>query len=308
MNPFTPFLAAQKVCVIDGGFGSELASRGHDLSDPLWSAALLLHNPEAIQEVHRDYLEAGADVIITASYQASLEGFMARGLSVKEAGELIQSSVILAKRTRDAFWETCSAPKRLKPLVAASIGPYGAYLADGSEYRGDYGVSDAVLRNFHHERMRLLVEAGPDILAIETIPSLQEAKVIVEVLQAFPHMGAWVSFSAKDGGHTCSGDPIRTCAQWLEAYPQVLAIGINCTAPEHISTLTQALKESTTKPIILYPNGGAHYDALRKTWSGPSLSHAHMARTWHALGARLIGGCCQTTPEDIAHVGAWARG
>jgi homocysteine S-methyltransferase len=307
MNPFTPFLESQKVCVIDGGFGSELASRGHDLSDPLWSAALLLHNPEAIQEVHRDYLEAGADVIITASYQASLDGFMARGLSAKEAGELIQSSVFLAKRTRDAFWETCTDPKRIKPLVAASIGPYGAYLADGSEYRGDYGVSDETLRHFHRERMRLLVEAGPDILAIETIPSLQEAKAIVEVLQDFPHMGAWVSFSAKDGGHTCNGDPIQTCAQWLESIPQVLAIGVNCTAPEHISSLTQALKNHSTKPIVLYPNGGTHYDALRKTWSGPGLSHANMARAWHNLGAKLIGGCCQTIPKDIAQLSAWAK-
>ncbi|MBN2963372.1 homocysteine S-methyltransferase [Sulfurospirillum sp. T05] len=307
MNPFLPFLDQQRACVIDGGFGSELAHRGHDLSDPLWSAALLLHTPKAIASVHRDYLEAGADVIITASYQASLEGFMARGLNAKEAGELIQSSVFLAKRTRDAFWETCTESKRLKPLVAASIGPYGAYLADGSEYRGGYGVSDETLRHFHRERMRLLVGAGPDILAIETIPSLQEAKVIVEVLQDFPHMGAWVSFSAKDGAHTCSGERIQACAQWLDSKPQVLAIGINCTAPEHISALTQTLKESTTKPIILYPNSGAQYDALSKTWQGPASSHAHLARSWHALGARLIGGCCQTTPKDIAELSAWTR-
>ena len=244
MNPFTPFLATQKVCVIDGGFGSELASRGHDLSDPLWSAALLLHNPEAIQEVHRNYLQAGADVIITASYQASLEGFMARGLSAKEAGELIQSSVFLAKHTRDAFWKTCTEPKRLKPLVAASIGPYGAYLADGSEYRGNYGVSQERLFAFHRERMALLVDAKPDILAIETIPCLEEAKIIVEALKAFPHMRAWVSFSAKDEKHTCSGDSIRACAQWLETQPQVVALGINCTAPEYISTRTQALKKN----------------------------------------------------------------
>ncbi|MBE0497377.1 MAG: homocysteine S-methyltransferase [Campylobacterales bacterium] len=307
MNPFAPFLDQQRVCVIDGGFGSELAHRGHDLSDPLWSAALLLHTPKAIQEVHRDYLEAGADVIITASYQASLEGFMARGLSAKEAGELIRSSVFLAKQTRDAFWETCTDTKRLKPLVAASIGPYGAYLADGSEYRGDYGVSDETLLHFHRERMRLLVEAEPDVLAIETIPCLQEAKAVVKVLEVFPHMNAWVSFSAKDGAHTCSGESIQACAQWLETMPQVVAVGINCTAPEHISALTQILKESTTKPIILYPNGGAQYDALSKTWSGPRLSHAHLARSWHALGARLIGGCCQTTPEDIAELSAWAR-
>jgi homocysteine S-methyltransferase len=155
--------------------------------------------------------------------------------------------------------------------------------------------------------MELLVDAKPDILAIETIPCLEEAKIIVKALKAFPRMCAWVSFSAKDGEHTCSGTSIRACAQWLETQPQVVALGINCTTPEFISTLTQALKETTTKPIVLYPNSGAQYDPLSKTWSDSTLSHAHIARTWFAQGARFIGGCCQTTPKDIAQLSAWAK-
>lgn len=309
MNPLEPFLKKQSVCIVDGGFGSELASRGYDLGDSLWSAGLLVHNSQAIAKVHLDYLQAGADIIITASYQASIEGFMARGMSKDEAVKLMQFSVELAQKTRDEFWQNCSDSKRLKPLVAASIGPYGAFLADGSEYRGDYRASSQELYDFHYEKMKALVEAKPDILAIETIPSLDEAKIIVEVLEHFPDAKAWLCFSAKDEGHTCKSDSIIECAKWLENRPQIVALGINCTAPQHISSLTKSIKKHSSKPIILYPNGGGAYDPASKSWqTPPELDHTSLAKIWHKEGARLIGGCCQTTPKDIAKLSSWVRG
>jgi len=310
MNPIETILNNQKVLIIDGAFGTELERKGYDINDSLWSAKFLMEKPEAIGEVHKDYLEAGSDCITTASYQASFEGFMKRGLSESEAKALIQSSVTIAQTVRDRFWaDEKNHTKRHKPLVAASVGPYGAYLADGSEFRGNYGLSVEALMDFHQKRLATLIEAKPDLLACETIPCLIEAQALCKLLEAFPTMHAWVSFSAKDGTHINSGESIRECAAFLETQKQIVAIGINCTAPQFIESLIDEIKAVSSKPIIVYPNGGSTYNALTKTWDGlsKSSSYGKMAYTWYQKGACIIGGCCQTTPEDIAQIAQWVR-
>jgi len=310
MNPFDAILAKQKVLIIDGAFGTELERKGYDINDSLWSAKFLMEKPEAIGEVHQDYLEAGSDCVTTASYQATFEGFMKRGMNEEEAKALIQSSVKIAQKVRDEFWaDETHRTKRQKPLVAASVGPYGAYLADGSEFKGHYGLSQEELMNFHRKRLATLIEAKPDLLACETIPCLIEAQALCELLNAYPDMSAWVSFSAKDGTHINSGESMRECAQFLESQKQVIAIGINCTAPQYIESLIGEIKAVSAKPIIVYPNGGSTYNALTKTWDGisKSSSYGKMAYTWYEKGARIIGGCCQTTPEDIAQIAKWVR-
>lgn len=310
MNPIEAILSKQKVLIIDGAFGTELERKGYDINDSLWSAKFLMEKPEAIGEVHKDYLEAGSDCVTTASYQATYEGFMKRGMSEAEAKALIQSSVKIAQKVRDAFWsETKNHAKRQKPLVAASVGPYGAYLADGSEFTGNYGLSLEALKAFHAKRLATLIETKPDLLACETIPCLIEAQALCELLSAYPEVSAWVSFSAKDGQHINSGETIKACATYLETQPNVVAIGINCTAPQHIDSLIGEIKAVSTKPIIVYPNGGSTYNALTKTWDGlsKSSSYGKMAYTWYEKGARIIGGCCQTTPEDIAQIAKWVR-
>lgn len=310
MNPIENILSNQKVFILDGAFGTELERKGYDINDSLWSAKFLMEKPEAIGEVHRDYLEAGSDCITTASYQASFEGFMKRGMSEEQAKALIQSAITIAKDVRDAFWaDEKNRAKRQKPLVAASVGPYGAYLADGSEFRGNYGLSLEDLKTFHAKRLATLIEAKPNLLACETIPCLIEAQALCELLKDYPDVYTWVSFSAKDGQHINSGESIRECAAYLDAQPNVVAIGINCTAPQHIESLIEEIKAVTTKPIIVYPNGGATYNALTKTWDGisKSSSYGKSAYMWYEKGARLIGGCCQTTPEDIAQIAKWVR-
>lgn len=310
MNPLTPFLEQQKVFILDGAFGTELERKGYDINDSLWSAKFLMEKPEAIAEVHKDYLEAGSDCITTASYQASFEGFMKRGMSEEEAKALIQSSVKIAQKVRDDFWsEPKNHVKRQKPLVAASVGPYGAYLADGSEFTGNYGLSLDDLKAFHAKRLATLIETKPDLLACETIPCLIEAQALCELLKDYPEVYTWVSFSAKDGKHINSGETIKACATYLETQPNVVAIGINCTAPQHIDSLIEAIKAVSSKPIIVYPNGGSTYNALTKTWDGISKSSSYGKSTymWYEKGARLIGGCCQTTPEDIAQIAKWVR-
>ena len=310
MNPLETILQHQKVLIIDGAFGTELERKGYDINDSLWSAKFLMEKPEAIAEVHLDYLKAGSDCITTASYQASFEGFMKRGMSEAEAKALIQFSVKIAQNVRDTFWENeQNHLKREKPLVAASVGPYGAYLADGSEFRGNYGLSVEALMDFHQKRLATLIEAKPDLLACETMPCLIEVRALCKLLEAFPTMCAWVSFSAKDGIHINSGESVRECAAFLETQKQIVAIGINCTAPQYIESLIDEIKAVSSKPIIVYPNGGSTYNALTKTWDGlsKSSSYGKMAYTWFQKGARVIGGCCQTTPEDIAQIAQWVR-
>ena len=310
MNPIENILCQQKVLVVDGASGSELENKGHDINDSLWSAKLLMENPDAIVELHRDYLKAGADCITTVSYQATVEGFMKRGLSENDSHSLLKLSVQLACQARDEFWAVeINRKGRVKPLVAASIGPYGAYLADGSEYRGNYGLSEAELTEFHEKRIAIILDAKPDILACETVPCLVEAKALVKALESFPEANAWISFSAKDGHHTNQGETIRSCAEYLDKQDQVTAIGINCTAPQYAASLIEEIQAVTNKPIIVYPNGGGSYDAVTKTWSEDTHldSYGKMAHHWHEAGSTVIGGCCQTTPHDIALIAQWVR-
>lgn len=309
-NPIAAALRDHPVLILDGAMATELERRGCDLRDPLWSAKVLLENPELIRAVHADYFAAGADVAITASYQASFEGLARRGLDRAQAAELMARSVLLAAEARDAFWaDPARRAGRPRPLVAASVGPYGAILHDGSEYRGDYGLSEDELVAFHRPRLAALAAAGADLLACETIPSLEEARALARLLPEFPGVWAWVSFSCRDGAHTCHGEPIADCAALLDAHPQVVAVGVNCTAPQHIGALVAAIRGATAKPIVVYPNSGEAWRAETGTWEGEAscADFAQQALGWRAAGASLIGGCCRTTPAHIAELAAALR-
>ena len=288
---------AARPLVLDGGLATELAARGFDLSDTLWSARLLADAPEAIEAVHLDYFEAGADVAITASYQASYDGFAERGYSPDETTHLLQRSVKLARSARDRFLARHAGSGRT-PLVAASVGPYGATLHDGSEYRGDYGLDEDALADFHRPRLAALISAEPDLLACETIPSLLEARAIVRVLRTHPQMRAWFSFTCRDGLHTSAGDAIADCARCLEGEPQVVAMGVNCVAPDQVTSLLHAIGTASRKPVVVYPNSGEVWNAERRCWEGTASRFTVYLTEWLDAGARWIGGCCRTTPAD----------
>jgi homocysteine S-methyltransferase len=310
MNPIVSILDRYPALVIDGALATELERRGHDLKDSLWSAKILLEQPDAIKQIHYDYFKAGADCAITASYQATIEGFAKRGLNEKEAIALIQRSVKIAIEARDEIWnDAANRVRRSKPFVAASVGPYGAFLADGSEYRGNYGLTERELIDFHRPRMKALIEAGAEMLACETIPCLIEAQAIAKLLKEFPAINAWVSFSGRDEKHISEGQVFADCVKKLEDNAQISAIGINCTSPNYISPLISAARKTTNKPILVYPNSGETYDALRNDWDGHPVheSFGEQARQWFKAGARLVGGCCRTTPEDIRVIASWVR-
>lgn len=310
MNAIASILDLQPALVIDGALATELERRGCDLKDSLWSAKILLEQPEKIKQVHYDYFKAGADCAITASYQATIAGFAKRGLSEAEAIALMKKSVTLAKEARDEFWAAeANRTGRVKPFVAASVGPYGAYLANGEEYTGNYGLTEKELMDFHRPRMRALIEADADLLACETIPCLIEAQALVKLLGEFQSVHAWISFSCRDEAHVCEGDRFEDCIRQIEASPFVDAVGVNCTSPRFIPALIREAKKATQKPVLVYPNSGETYDAAKSDWDGHRIyeSFGEEAKEWYNAGARLIGGCCRTTPEDIQAIAGWAR-
>jgi homocysteine S-methyltransferase len=301
-NPIESVLSERGLVVLDGAMATELERMGCDLRDPLWSAKVLIEAPEKIRAVHASYFAAGADCATTATYQATFEGFARRGIGEGEALELFQRAVDLATSARDEFWSVeGNRAGRSKPFIAASIGSYGAFLADGSEYRGDYALDLDDLIEFHLPRMSALAASGADLFALETIPSLLEARALVDALRTVGDMPAWLSFSCRDGEHTCHGERIAACAAELATCEQLVAIGVNCTAPRHIESLVREIRSATHLPIVAYPNSGERFDASTHSWTDQrdATDFTAAARRWHAAGASLIGGCCRTTPNDI---------
>ena len=303
-NPITPFIDDQGALILDGGLATELERRGADLGDALWSARLLADGPDLIRQAHLDYYWAGADCCTSASYQATIPGFVARGMTADEARRLIRLSVQLAVEARNAFWAAGPHAKRRRPLVAASVGPYGAYLADGSEYTGAYDLDEGGLVAFHRERWALLTATEADVLACETIPSFVEARALTRLLDESPGVWAWFSFSCRDGACISDGTPLSDCAAFLAGRPGVAAIGINCTPPRFIPDLIRAVTAVTDTPVIVYPNSGESYDPVGKRWLGQSVpaEFGSFSREWRKLGAALIGGCCRTTPAHIQQI------
>ena len=301
-NPFLPFLKKQTALILDGGLATTLEDRGFDLDDDLWSARILLENPEAIARVHRNFLEAGADCITTATYQATFPGLEKRGLDEDQAGALMDMAVDLALSACQDFWfQPKNRAGRQRPLVAASVGPYGAFLADGSEYSGQYGIGQKELRNFHRGRWDVLAASGADLLACETLPNLEEAQVLLDLLHKTPERWAWFSFSCRNGSSLCDGTPFARAVELCAESPQVAAVGVNCTAPEFISPLLDICRKVTDIPLIVYPNSGEIFDPGTRSWINapdhPGIPE--LAAEWVKQGAAAIGGCCRTSPRVI---------
>lgn len=296
-----PAPLGRDLLILDGGLSNALEERGADLSDELWTARLLRDEPQQVVAVHRAYFEAGADVATTASYQASVPGLVAAGSSVAEAQGLLRASVRLAVEARDQVGALTG--RRL--LVAASVGPYGAYLADGSEYRGDYGLSAAELRDFHAPRLELLASAGPDVVAVETIPDVREAEVLLALLDDLA-LPAWVSYSVA-GGLTRAGQSLTEAYGVLQGSSSLVAAGVNCSAPPEVGPAVAAAVAATGLPAVVYPNRGESWDSATHTWQGEDLFDTSLADGWFDAGARLLGGCCRVGPADIALLAARLR-
>ena len=281
------------VLVADGGLATELAARGNDLSGALWSARLLADAPGQIRDAHLAFFRAGAVIATSASYQASFEGFALAGADRREAAGLMRLSVDLARAARAAV-----AGDGVARWVAASVGPYGAALADGSEYRGRYGLSVRELAAWHRPRLEVLAEAGPDVLALETVPDVDEAEALMTAISGLG-VPAWLSYSIA-GQRTRAGQPLAEAFAVAAAVPEVVAVGVNCCAPADVPAAIAVAREVTGKPVIVYPNSGEEWDARRRAWTGPPAYSADQPRQWIAAGASIVGGCCRIQSADIA--------
>jgi len=307
------FQLSNETLILDGGFATELERRGHDVSGHLWSAQLLLDAPDSIEQLHYDYFAAGADCVISGSYQASYEGFAALGLTGDEVTSLLRRSVTLAQIARTRYEEDVTQnsagllrSSNRRRYVAASVGPYGATLHDGSEYHGNYGLTTRELREFHAARFAVLAESGADLLACETLPSLDEARALTDLLREHAAIDAWLSFTSPDGVHTAYGEPLIDCARLLDAIPNIVAVGVNCVDPRVVSIAIEQFASGTEKPIVVYPNSGEKWDPSAREWRGTphAADLADLAPLWVEQGARLIGGCCRTGPREIAAIAA----
>ncbi|MCO7174985.1 homocysteine S-methyltransferase [Sporolactobacillus kofuensis] len=312
-NKISELLHQMKPIILDGAMATEIEKQGIVIDSELWSASVIHDNPASIKKVHLDYFHAGADVATTNTYQATMAGFQQSGYTEQEAATMIKKAVEIAIESRTEFWESLSEEQRKKrpfPLIAGSVGPYGAYLADGSEYTGDYTLNDAGYKQFHQSRMQLLKEAGSDVFAFETLPNFHEAQVLAELLQnEYPDDEAWLSFSISRDGQLCDGTPLSEAAAYFNSNDQITAIGVNCTALTRITSAIETIRNATNKPIIVYPNSGEHYNPIKKIWQAPKKlpSFGSLSKEWFDAGASLIGGCCRTTPEDIRQIAEWAR-
>ena len=324
--------------VLDGGLGTLLEQRGNDLRSELWSARLLAERPEEIVAAHAEFFAAGARVAISCSYQASFEGFERAGIDARETERLLRRSVALAREAAeaadpgdaaaeaadagdeaaeaadagdaadgddadgnavDAAGPSGGAPRR---LVAASVGPYGAMLADGSEYRGDYGLSVRELRMWHRRRMQVLADSGADLLALETIPSVAETEAMVAEADRLG-VAAWVAVTA-DGGRLRSGEALEEAFSIAASAPSVVAVGINCSAPAEVLPALEAAARSGVRMVLAYPNSGETWDAAARRWSGEPRYGDSLLDAWLAAGVSAVGGCCRVTPAHIAHLSA----
>ena len=292
---------------------SELEFLGADISGPLWSAHILEDAPERITAVHRAYLEAGADILLTASYQVSRKGYSEFGLDPSRADTALLRSVELACATRDQF---VPREKGGEVLIAASLGPYGAALHNGAEYHGNYDCTFEDLVEFHQQRIAVLAESQADLLAFETLPSLGEACAIGEALKPWPDLAAWFSFNCPNHRATelqvAHGEPLRVCAELAASFPQTVAVGINCTQPKWLASLISELRAVGDKPIVVYPNSGEGWDAESRCWvqqpgSSEPTAFGQQASKWYTAGAQIIGGCCRTRPAHIREVADAAK-
>lgn len=302
---FDNIIQQQGFIILDGALATELEARGANLNHALWSAKLLNENPELIKEVHLDYLMAGANIVTTASYQASFIGFENQGYTKEKAIDLLKLSVQLALEARELFMSNQNKISVSTPLIAASLGPYGAALADGSEYTGYQNISIATLMGFHKERLALIQQTDADIIAFETIPCVDEAIAIKNLLADHPGKKAWISFSCKDEKHLCSGELFEDAIKILKDSEEVIGVGVNCTAPQYIESLIKIAKQNTQKTIMVYPNKGEIYNAVDKVWeplNGCMHDFNSYAKLWLAAGAKAIGGCCRTSPADIGRL------
>ena len=286
--------------VIDGGLSTALEILGADVSGPLWTAQTIVDNPALLERAHRSFVEAGSQIIATASYQCGQSQFESCGLTPAQSRQALLDTTLIARR----------AVAGTNTLVAASIGPFGACLADGSEYTGRYDVEWSEVEDYHRHKLNILVDSGADLVAVETIPLADEARLIAEILQECGSPPAWFSFGFADSAVTYGGNTVSQAVASVVDYDNLVGVGINCTRPVYVEELLLAMGQlAPTTSFVVYPNHGSEWDAIGRCWigSGESIPSTAELTRWVQLGAKFIGGCCGVGPDGIAELARRSR-
>jgi homocysteine S-methyltransferase len=294
---FAEALAAGPL-VLDGGLATQLEAQGKDLTSSVWSARVLADDPDAVLDAHRTFFAAGAQVATTASYQVSSRGFASVGLDSIAISRLLRRSVRLARQASDEVAD--------ETWVAASVGPYGAALGDGSEYRGDYGLTVAQLRRWHRFGIQVLADVGPDVLALETVPCLAEAEALLEEVRGLSRP-CWLSMTCV-GDRTRAGEPVAEAFTMAAGVDEVVAVGVNCLDPADTPALVALASAVSGKPVVVSPNAGERWDAAARRWTGDQTAVASYVDGWLDAGARLVGGCCRVGPGEITAIASAVGG
>ena len=283
----------QDIVILDGGFGTTVEQFGYDVKHELWSSNLIQSNPEAVYKVHKAFVDSGAEIILTNTYQASVQSFLNIGIDRATACTYLATAVELATRAAGN-----------RAIVAGSLGPYGAMLGNGSEYTGHYEETEADYIQYHKERLDILIEAGISVFAFETIPNIEEIKAVRTLLLDYPSIETWISVTLKDHDHLSDGTPLEAVIEVVNEIENVLAFGVNCTSVNVIDAAVDKLITLSAKPLILYPNSGRQYDAVHKVWiDREDASLVEAAPRWKEKGVKIIGGCCQVGPGEIKELG-----
>ena len=283
--------------LIDGGLSTAIERLGGDVSGQLWTAGLAVTDPDKLLAAHRSFVEAGAEVIATASYQCDARAFESFGYDATRGRRVLADMTALARR----------ATQGTSTRVAASVGPFGASLANGSEYTGRYGVEWSVVEHYHREKLRILVDSGPDLVAVETIPLAREAQLIADLLVEYGAPPTWFSFGCADAHRTYGNDDLGVAVRGVSDYPNLVAVGVNCVAPATVSGALRTIRQAIgDRPLIAYPNHGRVWDAVARTWTGDDATASidDSVDEWVSLGARFVGGCCGVGPTEIARLAA----
>jgi homocysteine S-methyltransferase len=301
MNRFRQRLADPRPILLDGAMGTELEHRGVDTSTPIWSALALLEAPRLIEQIHREYLEAGAEIITTNTFRTHRRNLERVGMG-EEAGRLTALAVAIAQAAVRSY--RVENAKRSPNPAEGRV----AFVAGGiSPLEDSYTMAPLPRRVYLHEHAEMagnLAAAGVDLLLLETMKEIAESEAAAEAA-AGTKLPFGVSFICKLDGRLFSGESLAEAVRAIEPHGPVF-VGVNCTAAPSIGVALAELRAATKLPISVYanPSHTEDYQHWGESEAAEPATYARLAVEWLQGGAHLVGGCCGTTPEHIAHLAA----
>ena len=283
---------SKKIKLLDGSMSFPMEQLGYNLKNKLWTGKALINNPDLIKDIHKGYIDAGADFISTSTYQISFDRLKNMGYQSEEIKKIFQKSVDIVK---DAIEES-KLKKEIK--IVGSFGPYASYDPEASEYIGEYDSTDIEIKKFHLNNIRIIEETDLDIILYETIPCLREIKILSEAL-SHSTKEIWISITCNEEMEFRDGSSFKDACEIISKIEKITTMGINCFSPLLVKKAIDLLKKYSNKKILIYPNSGEIYNPKERFWTGNNEFNNSMIKNWLSLYPDIIGGCCRIGYDDI---------